>query len=232
MGFSNLEEVIGKTVKFWGEEWSVQGVIENYHHFGLKNQITPMVVLHRNTNYNVLVKLNEQALAGNALTGALADIRKTWGDVFPQSTFNYTFLDEKFEAQYKEDRAFGSAFQFFTILAIIIASLGLFGLTSYTCIQRQKEIGVRKVNGATVLQVVTLLNKDFIKWVGIAFVIAVPITRYLMSEWLEGFAYKTTMNWWVFVLSGFIALFVAILTVSWQSLKAAVANPVEALRNQ
>ncbi len=232
MGFTNMENVLGKTVKFWGEEKVVQGVIENYHHFGLKNQIQPIIVIHRNTKYNLLVKLNEQALTGNALGEALTSIRKTWDAVFPQSTFNYTFLDQKFEAQYKEDRAFGSAFQFFTILAIIIASLGLFGLTSYTCIQRQKEIGVRKVNGATVAQVVTLLNKDFIKWVGIAFLIAVPITRYIMSQWLEGFAYKTTMSWWVFALSGLIALFVAMLTVSWQSLKAAVANPVDALRNQ
>ena len=163
---------------------------------------------------------------------ALNEIENLWKGLFPQSTFNYTFLDEKFAAQYKEDKAFGSAFQIFTILAILIASMGLFGLTSYTIIQRKKEIGIRKVNGATIGQVLTLLNKDFVKWVALAFVIAVPISWYAMNKWLEGFAYKTELSWWIFALAGISALTIAMLTVSWQSFRAAVANPVEALRDE
>lgn len=163
---------------------------------------------------------------------AISQIESKWKEMFPQSTFNYTFLDQKFEAQYAEDKAFGSAFQVFTILAIVIASMGLFGLTSYTCIQRKKEIGIRKVNGATIGQILSLLNKDFVKWVGLAFLIAVPVSWYAMNKWLEGFAYKTTMSWWIFALAGVSALVIALLTVSWQSFRAAMANPVESLRDE
>ena len=130
------------------------------------------------------------------------------------------------------DKAFGSAFQIFTFLAIIIASMGLFGLTSYSIVQRKKEIGIRKVNGATITQVLALLNKDFVKWVALAFVIAVPISWYAMNQWLEGFTYKTTLSWWVFALAGCTALFIALLTVSWQSFQAAIANPVNSLRDE
>ena len=110
--------------------------------------------------------------------------------------------------------------------------MGLFGLTAYTVVQRKKEIGIRKVNGATITQILSLLNKDFIKWVGLAFIIAVPISWYAMNKWLEGFAYKTTISWWIFVLAGITALIIALLTVSWQSFRAAIANPVDALRDE
>jgi putative ABC transport system permease protein len=166
------------------------------------------------------------------MKGAISQIENIWKEIFPQSTFNYRFLDQNFEAQYNEDKAFGSAFQIFTILAIMIASMGLFGLTSYTCIQRKKEIGIRKVNGATIGQILSLLNKDFVKWVGLAFIIAVPISWYAMHKWLQGFAYKTTMSWWIFALAGLTALAIALFTVSWQSFRAAVANPVDALKEE
>ena len=110
--------------------------------------------------------------------------------------------------------------------------MGLFGLTSYTVVQRKKEIGIRKVNGATIGQVLTLLNKDFVKWVGFAFIIAIPISWYAMHKWLEGFAYKTDLSWWIFVLAGIMALTIALITVSWQSFKAAITNPVDSLRDE
>ena len=143
-----------------------------------------------------------------------------------------TFLDQKYEALFKDEQKFAKAFQLFTVLAILIASLGLFGLTSYTCLQRTKEIGIRKVNGATITQILSLLNKDFVKWIGLAFVIAVPIAWYAMDKWLSVFAYKTPLSWWVFALAGILALMIALLTVSWQSIKAAMINPVESLRNE
>lgn len=124
------------------------------------------------------------------------------------------------------------AFQIFTVLAILIASMGLFGLTSYTVVQRKKEIGIRKVNGATVPQILQLLNKDFVKWVGIAFLAAVPISWFAMDKWLEGFAYRTEISWWIFALAGMTALGIAFLTVTWQSLQAANANPVDSLRDE
>ena len=232
MGISNMEDAIGKTVEFFGRDNIIVGVIKDYHHFGLKTSIEPMILRYDKQGSNLLVKFNEEASSVSGVTAAIGQIQEKWTGQFPQSTFNYTFLDQKFEAQYKEDKAFGSAFQVFTILAILIASMGLFGLTSYTVIQRRKEIGIRKVNGATIIQILSLLNKDFVKWVGLAFIAAVPISWYAMHQWLEGFAYKTTMSWWVFGLAGILALIIALLTVSWQSFRAAVANPVKALRDE
>ena len=232
MGISRMEDAVDKTVKFFGEDWVISGVIEDYHHFGLKTGIEPMLLRYSRNVGNVLIKVDQRVLSTTGMNGAISQIESKWKELFPQSTFNYTFLDQKFEAQYAEDKAFGSAFQIFTILAILIASMGLFGLTSYTIIQRKKEIGIRKVNGASIAQVLTLLNIDFVKWVGLAFVIAVPVSWYAMNKWLEGFAYKTTMSWWIFALAGISALVIALLTVSWQSFRAAVTNPVESLRDE
>ncbi|WP_419212789.1 ABC transporter permease [Maribacter sp. X9] len=232
MGISKMEDVIDKTIKFWDQDWIVSGVIKDYHHFGLKTGIEPMLLRYNRNVRNVLIKIDQSAVSTMGMSGAISQIERLWKERFPQSTFNYTFLDEKFEAQYNEDKVFGSAFQIFTILAILIASMGLFGLTSYTVVQRKKEIGIRKVNGATIAQVLTLLNKDFIKWVGFAFLIAIPVSWYSMSKWLEGFAYKTDFSWWVFVLAGVTALTIALVTVSWQTFKAAIANPVDSLRDE
>ena len=232
MGIVNMQEAVGKTVKFFGEDWVITGILKNYHHFGLKTAIEPIIVRYANTRRNLLIKLDKRALSPKGLNAAISQIEGKWKEVFPESTFNFTFLDQNYEAQYKEDKAFGTAFQIFTILAILIAAMGLFGLTSYTILQRKKEIGIRKVNGATIAQVLTLLNKDFVKWVGFAFIIAVPISWYAMNKWLEGFAYRTDLSWWVFVLAGISALTIALITVSWQSFRAAVANPVDSLRDE
>lgn len=232
MGMTNMDDAINKSVKFFNEDWVIAGVVKDYHHFGLKKDVEPMILRYESNEDNLLVKFNQSTFSTANMTDAISQIEHMWKELFAQSTFNYTFLDQNFEAQYKEDRAFGSAFQIFTVLAILIASMGLFGLTSYICIQRKKEIGVRKVNGATITQILSLLNKDFVKWVGLAFIIAVPISWYAMNKWLEGFAYKTTISWWIFALAGITALVIALLTVSWQSFRAAVANPVEALRDE
>jgi len=232
MGVAKAEDVIDKTVKFGGEDWVIVGVIKDYHHFGLKTGIEPLVIRYESDWSNLLVQLDQSVSSATGMTAAISQIENKWNDILPESIFNYTFLDQNFEAQYNEDKAFGSAFQIFTILAILIASMGLFGLTSYTCIQRKKEIGIRKVNGASITQILSLLNKDFVKWVVLAFIIAVPISWYAMNKWLEGFAYKTEMSWWIFALAGLTALGIALITVSWQSFQAAVANPVDSLRDE
>lgn len=233
MGISSAEDVLNKNLGFWGHnEWKIAGVIKDYYHFGLKSPMLPMIIRYQSDVNNLLVKLDPSAASVTGVASSIAQIKSEWTRIFPKSTFNYTFLDQKFEAQYKEDKVFGSAFQVFTVLAILIASLGLFGLTSYTVVQRKKEIGIRKVNGATIPQVLSLLNKDFVKWVGVAFIIAVPISWYVMNQWLEGFAYKTALSWWVFALAGISALLIALLTVSWQSFQAAIANPVDSLRDE
>ncbi len=232
MGISSAAEAIGQQVKFWGQEWKIVGVMDNYHHFGLKTALQPVIIRPGTANDHLLVKLDKEVLSTLNLISALNTLKAEWKKVLPRSTFEYTFLDKKFEAQYNEDKKFDEAFGLFTFLAILIASMGLFGLTSYTVVQRRKEIGIRKVNGATITQILTLLNKDLLKWVALAFVIAVPISWYAMNKWLEGFAYKTTMSWWIFALAGLSALIIALLTVSWQSFRAATNNPVEALRDE
>lgn len=232
MGISKMENAIGKTVKFFEEDWIISGVIKDYHHFGLKTSIEPMILRYSRNVNNILIKIDQNAVSTAGMNAVISQIENKWKERFPESTFNYTFLDQKFEAQYKEDRAFGSAFQIFAILAIFIASMGLFGLTSYTVVQRKKEIGIRKVNGASIGQVLILLNKDFVKWIGLAFVIAVPISWFIMNQWLIDFAYKTTMSWWIYVLAGVIALTIALLTISWQTYSAARANPVKSLRTE
>ena len=232
MEVSDLQGLIGTPIKFFDQDWIVTGVVKDYHHFGLKSSIEPMVITHNKPLSNILVKLDKRAASMATMAEALEQLNKTWYQIFPESTYKYTFLDQNFQKQYTEDRKFAKAFQVFTILAILIASMGLFGLTSYTILQRKKEIGIRKVNGATITQVLTLFNKDFVKWVGLAFIAAVPLSWYAMNEWLEGFAYKTEMSWWIFVLAGLTALIIALVTVSWKSYQAAVANPVDALRDE
>lgn len=233
MGISSPEELLNKTVSFWGNnEWKVVGIIKDYYHFGLKSPILPMIIRYQDNMSNLLIKLDKSATSIAGLESALDQVENKWREVFPQSTFDYTFLDEKFEAQYEQDKAFGKAFQIFTILSILIASLGLFGLTAYTVVLRKKEIGIRKVNGATITQVLTLLNKDFAKLLGLAFLIAIPCSLYVMNQWLEGFTYRTNFSWWIFALAGTTALLITFLTVSWQSFKAAIANPVESLKDE
>lgn len=232
MGIS-AENILNKNVSFWGDkDWVVTGVIKDYHHFGLKGKMLPLLIRHQKEVNNMLVKLDETAISAAGFSNAIKVIKNKWTQIFPKSTFNFTFLDKKFQAQYNGDKAFGTAFQIFTILAILIASMGLFGLTSYTVVQRKKEIGIRKVNGATIGQILSLLNKDFVKWIGLAFLIAIPISWYAMNHWLEGFAYKTTLSWWIFAFAGAIALVIAMVTVSWQSFIAATNNPVDALRDE
>ncbi|WP_282160293.1 ABC transporter permease [Ulvibacterium marinum] len=232
MGISRMEDAIDQKVKFWGQDWMISGVIKDYHHFGLKTGIEPILLRHGTSPRNLLVKFDKNVLSTAGLTGAISQVENKWNETFPQSTFDYIFLDQKFQAQYDEDKAFGFAFQIFTLLAILIASMGLFGLTSYTVLQRKKEIGIRKVNGARIREILSLLNKDFVKWVGLAFVMGVPISWYAMNQWLEGFAYKTNISWWIFALAGLTALTIALITVSWQSFQAAVANPVDVLKDE
>ena len=232
MGYVNLEDAIGGQPEFWGRPWTISGVIRDYHHFGLKEAIRPMVIGQRSTFDKVVVRLNPQAVSMASLPGMLDKLEETWTSVFPQSTVNLTFLDQQFEAQYREDRKFETAFAIFTGLGIFIAALGLFGLTAYTCLQRQKEIGIRKVSGASVMQILALLNKDFLRWVVLAFGLGAPIGWYIMNRWLQEFAYRTSLSWWVILAAGAAALGIALISVSFQALKAATQNPVNSLRTE
>ncbi len=228
----NPKEAINQKVKFWGRDWKIVGVMQDYHHFGVKAPVEPMLIRHGFVKSNLMIKLDPSIVSSSGYQSSIGQLQRVWSSIFPESTFNYTFIDKKFQTQYEEDARFSDAFRIFTGLAIFIAALGLFGLTSYTCIQRKKEIGIRKVNGASVFKILKLLNIDFVKWVMIAFIFATPIAWYAMNSWLENFAVRTSINWWVFVLAGVTALGVTLLTVSWQSIVAANGNPVDALRDE
>jgi putative ABC transport system permease protein len=162
----------------------------------------------------------------------IAQVKANWGKFFPGNTFEYFFLDDHFDDQYKADQKFGQVFGLFTSLAILVACLGLFGLASFTTVQRTKEIGIRKVLGASIPQILKLLYQEFALLLVIAFVIAVPVAWYVISNWLQGYAYRTGIHWSYFMIPFAAILIIAWLTVSFQSIKAAIANPVKSLRTE
>ena len=179
----------------------------------------------RNRARFIHVRLNK----GN-LREAVETVRDVWKNHYPGQEFSYFFMDQKIAEQYKAETILGRILLTFSILGILISIVGISALSLYISQQRTKEIGIRKVNGAKVTEILSMLNKDFVKWVVVAFIIATPVAWYAMHKWLENFAYKTGLSWWIFALSGILALGIALLTVSWQSWRAATRNPVEALR--
>jgi putative ABC transport system permease protein len=230
MGFANMEDAVNQKIKIGNNDHIIAGITNDFHFFGLKEEIQPFIFFYNEVSKGIFVRLRPGTNSLSETEDAIRQLRAKWQEIFPKSTFNYTFVDEKFTSLYNEEKMFSKIFMLFTILAIFIASLGLFGLAYYRCLVRTKEIGIRKVNGARVSEVIAMLNQDFIKWVIIAFLIACPIAWFAMHKWLENFAYKTDLSWWIFAAAGGIALVIALLTVSWQSWRAATRNPVESLR--
>jgi putative ABC transport system permease protein len=151
-------------------------------------------------------------------------------DIFPRSPFEYYFLDQEFDKLYKSEIRMAKAVSYLTLISIIIACMGIFGLSSYMAIQRTKEIGIRKVMGSSVSQIIYILTFEVVKWVALAFIIATPLTYYFVTKWLDNFAFKTSLPWWIFILGAVIVIFIALTTVMFQSVKAALKNPTEALR--
>ena len=206
----------------------VVGIVANFHHEGLQKKVQPMIlVLRPNARNYYSVKMGR-----DNIHQTVSSIEKLWGKYFPSDPFKYFFLDDSFNQQYKSDELFGSIFTVFAMLAILIACFGLSGLSAYNVLQRRKEIGIRKVMGASVQQLLVLLSKDFLRLVIIAFLIAIPITWMIMNHWLEDFAYRINISWWVFAVAGIIAIVIAFATISFQAIKAAIANPVKSLRTE
>lgn len=226
------DEPLGKKITWEGDgpngkkEGQVIAVVEDYHYQSLHQIIEPLI-LHIKPNRFSTIAVRIQAAN---VTETLAFLKDTWSKFDPQNAFEYSFLDEDLTNKYRSEIKLGKIFTYFSSLAIFIACLGLFGLASFTAEQRTKEVGIRKVLGATVANVTSLLSKDFIKLVLLANLIAWPIAWNVMNLWLEDFAYRTHIGWWVFVMSGGLALVITLLTVSWQAIKVAIANPVKSLR--
>jgi putative ABC transport system permease protein len=162
----------------------------------------------------------------------LDEIGKTWTKLNPEVPFVYSFLDQDFQRNYEKERQTSAILGYFMVIAIFIACLGLFGLSAFSSEQRIKEIGVRKVLGASVANVTALLSKEYIRLIIIAILIGSPVAWYFMNTWLQRFAYRTSIDWWMFVLAGLLTVFVALITVSFQAIKAAIANPVKSLRTE
>ncbi|GEO09221.1 ABC transporter permease [Segetibacter aerophilus] len=227
-GYSSPEAAVGKRFKQWGREGKIIGVMKDFHFKGLQQPIKPLSMRIEPDNSG-LVSVN---LSSANLPSTIAAIESKWKTFIPNRPFSYYFLDEFFDKQYRTEERFGKLFLNFAILAIIISCLGLLGLASYSTMQRTKEIGIRKVLGASVSGIVNLLSKEFLTLVIISFVIAAPIAWYFMYKWLQDFAYHTSISVWVFGLAGLSALAIALLTVSFQAIKAAVMNPVKSLRTE
>jgi putative ABC transport system permease protein len=227
-GYTNPKDIVGKKFKQWGREGVVIGVVKDFNFTSLHRKIEPLTlpfVPYASRYLSLKVKTEN-------LRETIASIGEVWKKIAPHRPFLYSFLDDDFNKQYKSDFMFRKLFTTFSCLAIFIACLGLLGLATYTAQQRTKEIGIRKVLGADVRNIVGLLSRDFIILVFIAIVIATPVSWYVMNKWLEGFAYRMEISAWIFVLAGVIALTIAVFTISFQSIKSALVNPVLSLKSE
>ncbi|MFK5854984.1 MAG: ABC transporter permease [Bacteroidota bacterium] len=211
------------------QEFEILGVMSDFHYASLHSKIENFAffVPEPDSRYFrfLLIRINQAES-----TALLKDIERKMLEIYPRKSFNYQFLDEQLNNKYHSEQSMLKLINSFSVLAIIIACLGLIGLLLLMIEKRTKEIGIRKVNGATVYEIVKMLNAYFIKWIALAFVIATPIAWYAMEKWLQNFAYKTELSWWIFALAGLITIVIVLLTVSWQTFRAAQKNPVEALR--
>nr|WP_320000743.1 ABC transporter permease [uncultured Draconibacterium sp.] len=209
-----------------GDRARIVGVTKDFHFESLRTGIEPMVMLPLNDNPDVLI----MRIRPENFSETLAAIKENWKTIIPDSNIEIGFFDQRLQEMYNAELRISGLFQYFSFVAIFIACIGLFGLSVFAIERKRKEIGIRKVNGSKVSQILAMLNKDFIKWVLISFVIASPLAWYVMSSWLQNFAYQTELHWWIFALAGILSIAIALLTVSVQSYKAATRNPVEALR--
>lgn len=226
-GWTSPQEAIGKRLSYWMGEGEIIGVCKDFHLWSLHRPIEPLFFLIPPKCFPEVITLK---LDTNNFPGTLGYIKEKWMEFFPDYPLEYYFLEDDFNRQYHSDEIFNKLAFIFTMLAIFVACIGLFSLASFTTEQRTKEIGIRKVLGASVPGIVFMLSKEFLKWVVIATVIAWPIAYYAMNKWLQNYAYRIEISPWLFVLAGLIALIIALLTVSFQAVKAAGANPVESLR--
>ncbi|RYY16099.1 MAG: FtsX-like permease family protein, partial [Chitinophagaceae bacterium] len=231
LGYSNPAELVGKTMSYGGNPGAVIGIMGDFHFESMHQKIVPLVLFTDRASGNAYGDISIR-ISGKNIPGALSHIENTHKKFLPEVPFQYSFLDERFQRLYESELKQGSIFAVFSGIAIFIACLGLFGLSAFAITQRMKEIGVRKVLGASVNSIVQLLSKDFLKLVAVAAVIAFPVAWYAMYSWLQDFAYRVTIAWWIFLLAGIIAAVIAIITISTQAIKAALSNPVKSLRSE
>jgi ABC-type antimicrobial peptide transport system permease subunit len=233
LGFQKPEQAIGKYIEWENKENLVVGIVADFNQHSLHDPIKPLVIAtHTSQERNFSVALQPQNTEGTTWKTAISKIEKAYKQIYPDDDFEYTFFDESIAKFYTEEQNISKLLMWATGLAIFISCLGLLGLTIYITNQRRKEIGVRKVVGATVAQIVTLLSKDFLKLIAVAFIIAVPIAWYGANTWLQNFAYRTSLSWWIFFAGGVIMFLIALLILCVRTFKAARSNPVKSLRTE
>ena len=227
LGFSSAEEAVNAKIK-WNERYvEIIGVVKDYNHQSLQKAIVPIIFYPQNNSNYFSIRLT-----GDKMQEKVASLEKLYKTCFSGNPFEYFFVDDNYNKQYISEKQYASLFTTASLWAIFIACLGLFGLATFTVESRTKEIGIRKVLGASVGNITALLSKDFLKLVLISVLIASPIAYYFMDTWLQDFAYRVEISWWIFALAGIMAIIIALLTVGYQSIKAALANPVKSLRTE
>ncbi len=226
LGFDNPEDALGKRIYFWGDVYTLVGVLEDYHHTSLKEDYDELIFrMIPNADGFYSVKYN-----GANTKEIISLAEENWAKFFPGNPFEYFFLEDRYEEQYKADKQFGTVFTIFSGLAIFVACLGLFGLAAFITSKRTKEIGIRKVLGASIPNILRLLSTDFLKLIIVSVVLAIPVAYYGMNEWLNGFAFRIDLQWYIFLIPAIVVFMIALATVSFQTTRAAGANPVDSLR--
>jgi ABC-type antimicrobial peptide transport system permease subunit len=206
----------------------VVGVVKDFNDRSLRNALAPLLMATNSTMY----RQASIKLATTNITSTMQSIKKIWEQTFPNNVYEYRFLDDKVDSFYKEERQLSQLYKIFAAIAIFLSCLGLYGLASFMAVQRIKEVGIRKVLGASSGNIVYLFSKEFIILIAVAFAIATPIAWYYMNQWLQDYAYRINISWWLFAAGGLVAIIIALATISFQAIKAAMANPVKSLRTE
>jgi putative ABC transport system permease protein len=233
LGFGDPNEAVGEMFNYGKEnfEFTITGVVEDFHAQSLQQEMDYVILSNLAFNIKEMaIKINPATVKLAGYTTTTEKVEKEWSKIFPKDIFEYRFLDSQIANFYNGEINTFKLIQLFAIIAIFIASLGLYGLISFIANQKIKEIGIRKVNGARIIEVITMLNISFLRWISIASIISIPLAWYLMNRWLDNFAYRIKISWWIFALAGITALVIALMTVSRESFRAATMNPVEALK--
>jgi putative ABC transport system permease protein len=230
LGFKKPEDILNKEISIWGDKIKcpVVGVLKDFNDRSFRNDLAPLLITTNVTMYSQAgIKLETKNISST-----LQSVKTIWEQTFPNFVYEYKFLDEKIESFYKQENQLAQLYKIFAAIAIFLSCLGLYGLVSFMAVQRVKEVGIRKVLGASVSSVIYLFSKEFIILVAIGFVIASPIAWYFMHQWLQDYVYRINISWWLFAAGGLVAIIIALATISFQAIKAAIANPVKSLRTE
>jgi len=230
LGITDPRKILNKEISIWGDnlKGSVVGVLKDFNDRSFRRDMAPLVL----TTFNRMYTQVGIKITGTNMPLTMQSIEKVWNQTFPDFVFEYKFLDDKVESFYKQESQLSQLYKVFAAIAIFLSCLGLYGLASFMAAQRIKEVGIRKVLGATAGNIVYLFSREFVVLIAIAFVIAAPIAWYFMHRWLQDYVYRIDISWWIFILGGFASIIIALATVSFQAIRAAVANPVDSLRTE